>query len=407
MTDLATGCQGIGTVNIATASPLIAAAAVGSNATCLTGGTATASASGGTAPYTYDWSNDGAEAIDNDPATVTNLVAGPYTVTITDAGGCTASAAVTITQAQGPTVTVTVNNNATCIAGGKATANVSGGVGPYTYIWSASANNQTTQMAINLLPGVHGVTVTDANGCPASGSVTITQPGAPTAIISSSSPSGCTSNSGSATAGVTGGTGPFTYDWSNDGAEAIDNDLPTVTGLAAGTYTVTITDALGCTATAAVSIAASIPPTVVITASTNANCSTPAAQQASVSGGTGPFTYLWDTGETTATAVNLFAGPHSVTVTDAAGCTATASVVIGSTNNGIKIGDYVWYDDNQDGFQQPGETHGVSNVTVMLIKPGPDGLFGTGDDMTVQTTTTNANGMYMFDCVTPGNYIDT
>jgi hypothetical protein len=405
VTDIATGCQGIGNVVIPSSTTLTVVAAVGTNATCLVGGSATATPAGGLPPYTYDWSNNGAQNPDTDFATVLNLLAGPYTVTVTDAGGCTATASVTIIQTQGPTVTVSIVTNATCVTGGSAMANATGGTIPYAYLWSASANNQTTKTATNLSVGVHSVTVTDANGCAASGSVTITQPGAPTAIITGSTPSGCSSNSGSATAGATGGTGVYTYDWSNDGAENPDNDLATVSGLGAGTYTVTITDAAGCTSTASVSIAASFPPTVVITASTNANCSTPGSATASVSGGTGPFIYHWDNNESTATAVNLSAGAHSVTVTDAAGCVAIASVTIGSTNNGIKIGDFVWYDNSQEGFQNPGETNGVNNITVMLIKAGNDGIFGTADDVTVQTKVTTANGLYFFDCVTPGTYI--
>lgn len=405
VTDLTTGCQGIGMVTIPTAPPLTVSAQVNTNATCVSGGTATATPGGGQAPYTYDWSNDGPENPDNDAATVTGLLAGPYTVTVTDAGGCTATATVVITQTQGPSVSTVVNNNATCTGGGSATANVSGGGGPFNYQWSASAGGQTTQTATNLPPGTHGVTVTDANGCQATGSVNITQSGTPTAIITGSLPSGCTGNSGSATVGVSGGTGPYTYDWSNDGSENPDNDQATVNGLAPGTYTVTVTDAAGCTATAAVSIAGSLPPMVVITASTNATCSSPGSATASVSGGTGPYSYNWSNGETTQTAVNLFAGTYTVTVTDAAQCTATASVTIGSTNNGIKIGDYVWYDDDQDGFQHPTETNGVNNVTVKLMRAGNDGIFGTNDDVTVATTSTNAAGIYMFDCVTPGTYI--
>ncbi|MBL7826553.1 MAG: hypothetical protein JNJ57_07985, partial [Saprospiraceae bacterium] len=404
VTDLATGCQGIGMVTIPTASTLTVTAQVNNNATCASGGKATAFPSDGQAPYTFDWSNDGPENPDNDAAMVTGLLAGPYTVTVTDAGGCTATATVIITQTQGPSVSTTVNSNATCVAGGSATANVTGGVGPFTYLWSASAGSQTTATATNLSAGTHGVTVTDANGCQASGSVNITQSGAPTATITGSTPSGCASNSGSATVGVSGGTGPYTYDWSNDGAEHPDNDAATVSNLAPGTYTVTITDAAGCTTTAAVSIAGSLPPMVVITASTNATCAAPGSATASVSGGTTPYTYHWSNNETTQTAVNLFAGTYTVTVTDAANCTATASVTIGSTNNGIKIGDYVWYDDDQDGFQHPTETNGVNNVTVKLMGVGPDGLAYTNDDVLVNTTVTNSAGMYMFGCVVPGSY---
>ena len=393
--DITTGCQGIGTVTIVAAPPLVPTATATSPATCLTGGTATANATGGIPPYTFQWDNG------QITSNATGLLAGQHSVTITDASGCVGIALVAILQSQGPTVTVTVNAQANCITGGTATATAIGGTGPYTYLWSVSANNQVTASATNLPPGTHSVTVTDANGCAAVGMATITQPGAPTATITGSSPSACTNNTGSATVAASGGTSPYTYKWNNPGMST----TAVVSNLGAGTYTVTVTDAAGCTATAVVSIAASLAPNVVIVASTNANCSTPGSATASVSGGTPGFTYVWSNLETTATAVNLAAGTYTVTVTDANNCTATASVTIGSTNNGIKIGDYVWYDDDQNGFQHPSLEIGVPNITVKLTKPGPDGIFGNADDVTVGTTTTNGVGNYFFECVTPGTYI--
>jgi len=393
--DITTGCQGIGMVTIQIAPPLIPTAVAIAPATCLTGGSAMASASGGIAPYTFLWDNN------QMTATATNLMAGQHSVTITDASGCVGIALVTIEQVQGPSVSVTINAQASCTGGGTATAVVTGGSAPITIQWSASANNQTTATATNLPPGGHSVTVTDNDGCAAVGMVTITQPDAPIAVISSSSPSACNANSGSAAASASGGTGGYTYLWNDPAAST----TATVTNLSAGTYTVTVTDEAGCTATAAVSIAASLPPNVVIVASTNANCSTPGTATASVSGGTGPYNYLWSNGETTVTAVNLPAGTYTVTVTDAAGCTGTASVTIGSNNNGVKIGDWVWFDNDQNGFQHPTLEFGVPNITVMLIRPGADGVFGTPDDINAGTTTTNANGFYFFDCVTPGTYI--
>jgi hypothetical protein len=405
VTDLVTGCQGIDTVNISSAQPLIVATTIGSNATCLIGGSAIATPSGGIEPYSYDWSNDGADDPDNDNATATNLLAGTHTVTITDAGGCSSEATITILQTNGPSLQVSVVTNATCIAGGSGIANTTGGVEPYSYTWSNSANNQSTQTASNLPVGAHGVTVTDANGCAAVGALTIEQPAAPNAFIAGSSQSGCSSNTGSATAGATGGVGPFTYDWSNDGPDNPDDDDATANGLGAGIYTVTITDAAGCTATAEVSIASLLPPMVAITAVTSASCTGPGSATASVSGGNGTLSFTWDNGETTATAINLTAGLHAVTVIDNAFCASTASVNIGSINNGILLGDYVWIDFDQDGFQHPTETIGVSNMTVKLTKSGADGIFGTSDDVIVSSTTTDGDGHYQFECVTTGVYV--
>ena len=396
--DIATGCTGTATAVVPSAPTLVATATVISNATCLSGGSATVTVTGGTPPYTYIWDNN--PALNTQP--VTGLGAGPHTVKVTDSKGCIATSAVTIGQNQGPSVTINIQNNATCVAGGTATAVATGGAGSYTYLWSANANNATTATVTGLLAGTYTVTVTDAGGCAASATATITQTGTPNVVVSGSAPAGCTTG-GSATAGVSGGTGPYTYKWSNPSMST----TATVTNLQPGTYTVTVTDANGCTSTASVSIASAILPTVVITASSNAKCDQPGSATAVASGGAGTYTFLWDNGELTATAVNLFAGTHTVTVTDANGCKASATVSIGSTNNGVKIGDYVWYDNDQNGFQDPLETSGVPNITVKLIKAGVDGLFNTPDDVTVSTTTTNASGFYNFNCVTPGTYILT
>lgn len=391
VTDITTGCTGVGTTTVPSAPTLTATAVVVTNATCLVGGSATVTASGGTPPYTYLWDNG------QTTATATSLGAGPHSVAVTDAAGCVATAFVMIAQTQGPTVTATIVNQATCTTAGSATATATGGAGGYVFLWS---NGQNTATATNLSAGTFTVTATDAAGCSATAQVTITQSGAPTIIVSPGSLANCTSGGGSATAGASGGTGPYTFLWSNGASGA------TVSNLNAGTYTVTVTDALGCTASGSVSIAASIPPNVVIVASSNAQCDQPGSATASVTGGATPYSYLWDNNETTATATNLVAGTHTVTVTDAAGCTATATVTIGTTANGIKIGDFVWYDDTQDGFQNNIELDGgVPNVTVMLIRAGADGNFGTGDDVVLATTTTDADGLYEFECVTPGTYI--
>jgi SdrD B-like domain/SprB repeat len=457
------GCSKVGSVTITgqTSGGPTATATATTQATCTTGGSATASATGGNAPYSYKWDNLQTTAIG------TNLIAGPHTVTVTDASGCTSVATVTIAQQSGPTVTTTVISNATCLTGGS--ASVSAGAGSFTYKWD---NLQTTTTATNLIAGPHAVTVTDAAGCTKVGNVTITAPQNPTSVAAAITQATCLTG-GSATASATGGTAPYTYKWDNlqttatgtnlsaaahtvtitdangctsigsvtitktpnptltasqvTGASCVtggsataigaggtapyaykwDNNQTTATGtnLLAGPHTVTVTDAGGCTGTASVTISGTPAPTATITSSANAKCDQAGSATVAANGGTAPYTYKWDNNETTASAINLAAGAHTVTVTDAGGCTASTSVTIGLTNNGIKIGDYVWYDTDQDGFQDPQDIQGVPNISVMLIRAGTDGIFGTADDVTVKSTTTNASGKYEFGCVTPGTYI--
>ena len=348
VTDLSSGCTGTAQVNVAQATPIITTITATTNATCATGGTATVSASGGIAPYTYLWSNGQTNA------TATNLAAGTYTVTVTDATGCIKTATATVNQSQGPSVTAQVTVAATCTTGASATATATGGGSPYTFLWS---NGQTTATATNLAPGVRTVTVTDANGCAASASVTVTQPNAPSVSAAATANATCLSG-GTATATATGGVTPYTYKWSNNATTA------SIVNVTAGTYTVTVTSANGCTATATVVLVPPTLPNVLVTASSNANCTQPGSASALATGATGPYTYLWSNNEVTASAVNLTGGTYTVTATAANGCTATATVTIAQTNNGIIIGDYVWYDNDQDGFQAPGEfSAGVAGVT--------------------------------------------
>ncbi len=328
----ANGCTSLSSVTITQPAALTATITAQTNILCNGGatGSATVTAGGGTPAYTYLW-NDPAPA--QTTATATALTAGTWTVTVTSVGGCTATASVTITQPTLLTSAITAQTNVACNGGatGSATVTPTGGTAPYTYAWNDPAPIQTTATATALTAGTWNVTVTDANGCTSTTSVTITQPPVLTASITAQTNILCNGGSnGTATVTAGGGTAPYTYLW-NDPAPA--QTTATATALTAGTWTVTVTSVGGCTATASVTITQPTLLTSAITAQTNVACNGGATGSATVTptGGTAPYTYAWNDPapiQTTATATALTAGTWNVTVTDANGCTSTTSVTI-------------------------------------------------------------------------------
>jgi Zn-dependent metalloprotease len=312
----AAGCTATATRTVTQPSAIFATTAV-TNILC--NGNATGainlSASGGTPTYAYNWGGG------NTSEDRSNLVAGTYTVTITDANSCTATKSATITQPAALSASATAVN-VTCNGSnnGAVNLNVSGGTTNYSYNWS---NGATTQNLTLLSNGTYAVTITDANLCTASATATVTQP---TAIVATAVPVNITcnsSNTGAVNTSTTGGSGSYTYAWSNS---ATTQNINNVGG---GTYTVTITDANSCTGTAAATVTQTAAPTAGIT-STNALCngSSTGSVNLTVTGGTGNYTYLWSNNTTAEDILNATAGTYAVTVTDGANCTATAAGTI-------------------------------------------------------------------------------
>ncbi|PZR20368.1 MAG: hypothetical protein DI539_11065 [Flavobacterium psychrophilum] len=285
-------------------------------------GSATVTASGGTGAYTYSWAPSGGNA-----ATASNLAAGTYTVTVTDANGCIDTQSFTITQpAAVLSTTAGIVSNVSCNGGANGSAQViaSGGTPGYSYSWAPSGGSNAT--ANGLTDGTYTVTVTDANGCQATRSFTINQPSALVAsqgIVNNVSCNGGTN--GSATVNVTGGTPSYTYSWSPTGGNGV-----TASGLVAGTYTVTVTDANNCQATQSFTI--NQPTALISTISkTDVLCNGGATGTATVSptGGNGGYTYVWSpSGGTAATATGLAVGNYSCLITDAQGCSITKNITI-------------------------------------------------------------------------------
>jgi gliding motility-associated-like protein len=281
-------------------------------------GTASVTATNAVGALSYNWSNGGTTQ------TITGLGIGTYNVTVTDANGCTATASTTV----GQPVPVVVSLQATdpLCAGqpsGTATATGSAGVGSYTYLWSNGANTQT---ATGLTAGTYSVTATDANGCQATGSISLVDP-SPIVVGATSTNAICFAGSeGTATAQVSGGTPPYTYQWNNGGNQVTINNLP------AGSYTVTATDANGCSGSATVAVTE--PPIISLQVIGDSSlCEYDSVRLSPViSGGVAPYTYQWISIPTAvnSTSQNLVyvAGDtrnYILTITDANGCVVSAS----------------------------------------------------------------------------------
>ncbi|MCE7925858.1 MAG: hypothetical protein DYG98_22640 [Haliscomenobacteraceae bacterium CHB4] len=274
---------------------------------------------GGKAPFKYAWSNPAASGGQPD-----NLPAGDYSLTVTDATGESSTVTFAVLQPDPLTATAAVTAPAsTGNADGKAAAQVKGGAGAYSYKWD---NSETTTAAAKLAPGQHTVTVTDANGCSITASVDISENILPLAVsISEKSGVKCAGDKTAALAvQVTGGKGPFKYAWNSP---ALRDDQPA--NLQAGDYQLTVTDATGTSSTASFSVKQ--PEALTANAAATAPASTGNADgkaAVQVKGGAGSYTFKWDNGESAAAAAKLAPGQRTVTVTDANGCSATASVII-------------------------------------------------------------------------------
>jgi gliding motility-associated-like protein len=299
-------------------------------------GSATSTPSGGTSPYTYNWSGGGTTP------SITGLSAGNYTVTVTDLNGCQTSSVVTISQA-GSLIATNSKSDVLCNSGntGSIDVTVTGGTAPYTYFWSPGG--QTSQDLSNITAGTYSVTVTDNNGCSTVLNVTVAEPAVLDVTTTSTDVSCYAGSDGSINTNTTGGTQPYTYQWSNG------STTQNVSGLTAGNYTVTVTDNNGCTDIASVVITEPVEPLQLNTFKVDVTCTGANDGSATVNpiGGTSPYTYSWSTVpfQSTPVATGLSGGIYTVSVTDIKGCTKTASVTIlespvpltGSITNAVPV----------------------------------------------------------------------
>ncbi|PVX47887.1 putative repeat protein (TIGR01451 family)/gliding motility-associated-like protein [Flavobacterium sp. 103] len=297
--------------------------------------------SGGTSPYTYTWKKDG-NAIAATTQDLSGIGAGTYEVTVTDDKGCKAIKSITITQPNaGLSIAVTSQTNVNCYndTTGAIDLTISGGTSPYTYTWKKDGNAiaATTQDLSGIGAGTYEVTVTDDKGCKAIKSITITQPdaGLSIAVTSQTNVNCYNDTTGAIDLTISGGTSPYTYTWKKDG-NAIAATTQDLSGIGAGTYEVTVTDAKGCKATKSIIITQpNAALSIAVTSQTNVNChnDTTGAINLTITGGTSPYTFTWKKDGNTIAATTedlsgIGAGTYEVTVTDSKGCKATKSITI-------------------------------------------------------------------------------
>ncbi|MCX2738923.1 gliding motility-associated C-terminal domain-containing protein [Pontibacter anaerobius] len=303
------------------ASTTVASTCGASNASITVG-----SVTGGTAPYTYSVNNGSFQA----SATLSNLLAGTYTITVKDAKGCTFSKEVTVEDIAGPSALALAGKASTC-GSTNATITVSGvtgGTAPYTFSIDGT-NFQSGTSFGSLLAGDYTVTVKDANGCTFAQAVTLEDIPGPSAFTASATASSCGRSNGSITVGtVTGGTAPYTY--SADGNNF--QEASTLTGLLAGEHTITVKDANGCIVTMGVTVEDVAGPSGLELASTASTCgaSNGSITVGKVTGGTAPYTYSMDgsTFQSGPTFSEVLAGEYTITVKDANGCTFSAKITV-------------------------------------------------------------------------------
>ena len=314
------GCSATTSTTVQQSAAVTANIPQQTNVLCFGGasGSATASGSGGNGVFSYAWSNGG------NTASISNVAAGVYVVSIADAENCSATATVSIIQpdilaANASATGQTMNG----VNDGTASANPSGGTATYQYTWS---NGEQSQTIVGLAPGIYSVTVVDLNACISVQTVTVNAFNcALSANVSGNNVTCNGASNGSASVTYIGGVEPLNFQWSNGAS------TPSVSNLAGGVYTVNVTDANNCPAALNVTILEPAP----LASNASATNETAAGANdgsatANPTGGNGAYTYLWSNGATSQSLSGLAPGEYTVAVTDQNGCVNSQTVTVSS-----------------------------------------------------------------------------
>jgi len=313
-----TGCVTTDTIELTLNTPITITSVIDSADCSDPNGSIDVTVLTGGGDYTYNWSNS------ETTSSISGLASGMYMLTVTDSLGCGLEETFNVGQTGAPIVTLNITD-AGCFGTntGSAEASANGGNAPYSFDWS---DGQSGSIISNIAGGVYDVTVTDNSGC-----VVIT----PFAVgsdpeimidIAATNPS-CGDSNGILVATVTMAQGEVSYIWN----DLNSTDSSFVDSLFADTYSVTVTDSAGCTASQSINLNDS-GAAILILGSTDNSCSDENNGTAFVSAfGAGPFTYQWNDGlaQTNDTAVALASGTYAVSVVDTNGCLSVGNTTVG------------------------------------------------------------------------------
>ncbi|MEM1326674.1 MAG: T9SS type A sorting domain-containing protein [Bacteroidota bacterium] len=352
-------------------------------------GATSITATGGEAPYTFSWVNQGTdETFMGD--SLSNLAVGTYLVTATDVNGCEVATSVEIAEPDSIMAEVLVNS-IVCATDSSGTAGVnvlSGGTAPFSFAWSTG---DSTQGIFGLGAGMYTVTVTDDRGCSNAYSAEILAGDSILIeIVEVTNETSAGADDGTATISVTGGNEPYSYEWDNG------DTSETATGLSPGLHTVTVTDVNGCEATATVNVNEDGCSLKVDITRTNISCNgaNDGSATASIEDSSGELTFEWSTGSSDATIGNLIPGTYDVTVTDETGCIAEDQITITEPNAiQVSISSVVNLDCDGNGGEATATGAGGSGTFTYEWSTGETTATATELEMGENTVTvTDENG---------------
>jgi len=339
--------------------PQLNASVVSNNVRCFgeSNGYIIVTASGGTVGtegYNYLWNISG----NGNVPYAQNLVAGSYTVIVSDLNNCSLSVTTQITQPDPLIVTLSTMPVVCGFSQGVVQANVAGGTPSYSYLWS---NNSNVPVQQNVSSGAYSVTVNDSNGCSAAGETFVATQGTLSLNITELSPISCYGVSDGALSVTSNGANPVNYLWSNEQTSALIMNIP------AGFYYVTASDAWGCSGSANYNL---IQPNQILISFETVNVKCYGGNDGSLnvipSGGVIPYSYYWNIGSGNQMIQNLTADVYVVTVTDAHGCSNSGQATVSQPQSPLNItytlGDVKCYG-NADGFINVTAVGGTPNYS--------------------------------------------